>query len=62
MQIQTTTVPLANAGTPSAAATPEARPAAGSETARPVESTQKDPPPRFPYPDPDRGQKINIEA
>ncbi len=62
MQIQTTTVPLANAGTTSAPAAPEAQPAADAESARPVESTQKDPPPRFPYPDPNRGQKINIEA
>lgn len=62
MQIQTTTVPLANAGTAQAAPTPEAPSAAGSESARPVESAQKDPSPRFPYPDPDRGQKVNIEA
>ena len=62
MQIQPTTVPLANAGTPQTATAPEAPLATGAESARPVESTQKDPPPRFPYPDPDRGQKVNIEA
>lgn len=62
MQIQPTTVPLANAGTTQAASVPEAPSAANAESARPVEATQKDPPPRFPYPDPDRGQKVNIEA
>ena len=62
MQIQPTTVPLANAGTTQSAPVPEAPPAANAESARPVEATQKDPPPRFPYPDPERGQKVKIEA
>ena len=62
MQIQPTTVPLANAGAEQAAKVPEVPSVASSESARPVEATQKDPPPRFPYPDPDRGLKVNIEA
>ncbi len=62
MQIQTAPVPLANSGSTQAAAAPEAPQAVKVESARPVEAAHKDPPPRFPYPDPSRGQKINIEA
>ncbi|HIC81837.1 MAG TPA: hypothetical protein EYP07_12900 [Kiloniellaceae bacterium] len=61
MQIQPSPVPLANTGT-TQSVVPEAPPAAKSDSARPVESAPKDPPPRFPYPDPDRGQKIDFEA
>lgn len=62
MQIQPAPVPLANTGSVQSTAAPEAPAAAKPESARPVESAQKDPSPRFPYPDPDRGQRVNIEA
>ena len=62
MQIQPAPVPLANTGSVQTTAAPEASTAVTPESARPVESAQKDPSPRFPYPDPDRGQKVDIEA
>jgi len=62
MQIQPAPVPLANTGAEVAAKTAEVSTAAKAETPRPVDSVPKDPPPRFPYPDPDRGQTVDIEA
>ena len=41
----------------------EANPqATKADTAHPVPPTYKDPPPRFPYPDPDRGNNLDIQA
>jgi len=33
-----------------------------ADTSTPVPPTFKDPPPRFPYPDPDRGNNLDIQA
>jgi hypothetical protein len=62
MQIQPGPVPLANTGTVAAGNTQEVAPVAKAETPRPVDAAPKDPPPRFPYPEPSRGQEIDIEA
>lgn len=62
MQIQPAPVPLANTGAEAAAKTSEVTAASKAETPRPVDLVPKDPPPRFPYPDPDRGQTVDIEA
>lgn len=62
MQIQPAPVPLANTGAEAAGRTQEVQPTAKAETPRPVDAAPKDPPPRFPYPEPDRGQTVDIEA
>lgn len=62
MQIQPAPVPLSNTGAETAGRTQEVTAGAKAETPRPVDAAPKDPPPRFPYPDPDRGQTIDIEA
>jgi len=62
MQIQPAPVPLANTGSESAGTGQEVPAVAKAETPRPVDATPKDPPPRFPYPEPNRGQEIDIEV
>jgi len=62
MQIQPAPVPLANTGAESAGKTQGTPSVAKAETPRPVDAAPKDPPPRFPYPEPSRGQEIDIEA
>lgn len=62
MQIQPAPVPLANTGAEAAGRPQEVRSTAKAETPRPVDAAPKDPPPRFPYPEPNRGQTIDIEA
>lgn len=62
MQIQPAPAPLANTGTEAAGRTQEVPAVAKAETPRPVDAAPKDPPPRFPYPEPNRGQTIDIEA
>jgi hypothetical protein len=62
MQIQPAPVPLANAGAEVTAKTSDVSATTKAETPRPVDSVPKDPPPRFPYPDPSRGQTVDIEA
>jgi hypothetical protein len=61
MQIQPTPAPLANTGSESAVRPQEVAPVAKAETPRPVDAAPKDPPPRFPYPEQNRGQSIDIE-
>lgn len=62
MQIQPAPAPLANTGAESAAKTQGTPSVAKAETPRPVDAAPKDPPPRFPYPEPTRGQEIDFEA
>jgi len=62
MQIQPAPAPLANTGTEAAGRAQEVPAVAKAETPRPVDAAPKDPPPRFPYPEPNRGQTIDIEA
>ena len=62
MQIQPAPVPLANSGAEAAGNTQEAPAVTKAETPRPVDAAPKDPPPRFPYPEPDRGQTVDIEV
>ena len=62
MQIQPAQAPLANTGSEAAVRTQEVQSTAKAETPRPVDAAPKDPPPRFPYPEPNRGQTIDIEA
>ena len=62
MQIQPAPVPLANTGAEAAGKTQEVAAVAKAETPRPVDAAPKDPPPRFPYPNPDRGQTVDLEA
>jgi len=68
MQIQPAPVPLANTGAEAAGRTQEVQSTTKAETPRPVdaapsaEAAPKDPPPRFPYPEPNRGQTVDIEA
>lgn len=62
MQIQPTPVPLANTGAESAAKASDVSAPAKAETPRPVDAAPKDPPPRFPYPEQNRGQTVDIEA
>lgn len=62
MQIQPTPVPLAYGGPEAAGRPQEGSTTTKAETPRPVEAPFKDPPPRFPYPEPNRGQAIDIEA
>jgi len=62
MQIQPAPVPLANTGAETAGKTQEVSAGAKAETPRPVDAAPKDPPPRFPYPEPNRGQSVDIEA
>lgn len=59
MQIQPGPVPLANTGAEAPGRTQEVGKA---ETPRPVDAAPKDPPPRFPYPEPNRGQAIDFEV
>ncbi len=62
MQIQPAPLPLANAGAEAAGRTAEVQSTVKAETPRPVDAAPKDPPPRFPYPEPTRGQTVDIEA
>ena len=62
MQIQPAPVPLANTGAETAGRTQGTPAAAKADTPRPVDAAPKDPPPRFPYPEPIRGREIDIEA
>ena len=62
MQIQPAPAPLSNTGAEAAIKTSEVTTVAKAETPRPVEAATKDPAPRFPYPEPNRGQTIDIEA
>jgi hypothetical protein len=62
MQIQPTPAPLAYSGSEAAARPQEGPTVTKAETSRPVEAAFKDPPPRFPYPAPDRGQAVDIEV
>jgi hypothetical protein len=62
MQIQPTPAPLAYSG-PEAAGRPQEGPTVTqAETPRPVDAVFKDPAPRFPYPEPNRGQAVDIEV
>jgi hypothetical protein len=62
MQIQPAPVPLANSGAEAAARTQEVQSTTKAETPRPVDAAPKDPPPRFPYPEPSRGNQVDIEV
>lgn len=62
MQIQPAPAPLANTGAESAAKAQGTPSVAKAETPRPVDAIPKDPPPRFPYPEPNRGREIDIEV
>lgn len=61
MQIQPTPAPLANIAS-EAGKTQAVPPVTKAETPRPVDAAPKDPPPRFPYPEPDRGHAIDIQV
>jgi hypothetical protein len=62
MQIQPAPVPLASTGSEAVSKTSEVSATAKTETPRPVDAAPKDPAPRFPYPEANRGQTIDIEA
>jgi len=62
MQIQPTLAPLAHSGPEATGRPQEGVTVAKAETPRPVDAPYKDPAPRFPYPEPDRGQAIDIQV
>lgn len=62
MQIQPAPAPLANTGAEAPGKTQEVAAGTKAETPRPVDAAPKDPPPRFPYPEPNRGQAIDLEV
>jgi hypothetical protein len=62
MQIQPTLAPLAQSGPEATGRPQEGVTVAKAETPRPVEAPFKDPAPRFPYPEQNRGQAIDIQV
>lgn len=62
MQIQPMPVPLATSGPEAAGRPQEGATVSKAETPRPVEAPFRDPPPRFPYPDPNRGGTVDFEV
>ncbi len=62
MEVNSVTAPLANLDTATTARQAASVQGVKADTKRPVQPTFPDPAPRFPFPDPHRGQSLDITA
>lgn len=61
MEIQPAPLPLANPGSSTARADSSEQ-GVRTDSERPVENTEGESSPRFPFPDPDKGKNVDVEV